>query len=160
LSGQAGKPLPPASAALQAAIPVSEDAPPPNVPGAAVPAAAAIPKDVVEATQQARRRKADLFETEEVRDKRANRQLRDIYAAKAYELAAECIHFWIFLILANGLIAAMLGKQVISDTALIAITTGVTVNVLAAFLGVIRGLFPTEKASKTESLEKSEVSKK
>jgi hypothetical protein len=75
-------------------------------------------------------------------------------------LAAECIHFWIFLILANGLIAAMLGKQVISDTALIAITTGVTVNVLAAFLGVIRGLFPTEKASKTESLEKSEVSKK
>lgn len=29
-----------------------------------------------------------------------------------------------------------------SDQVLIAVTTGVTVSVLAAFLGVIRGLFP------------------
>jgi len=54
----------------------------------------------------------------------------------------------------------MLGKQVISDTALIAITTGVTVNVLAAFLGVIRGLFPTDKAHQPDTAENSNTDKK
>lgn len=39
----------------------------------------------------------------------------------------------------------------ISDNALIAITTGVTVNVLAAFLGVIRGLFPPSESGKKKS---------
>lgn len=131
-----GKPPAPKSAAQQAATAVGEDAPPIGMPELA-------------AAPQAPRRKVDL-KSEEVLDKQANRSLRDTYAKKAYELAADCIHFWIFLILANGLITAMLGKQVISDTALIAITTGVTVNVLAAFLGVIRGLFPTDKAGKDE----------
>lgn len=34
------------------------------------------------------------------------------------------------------------GIELWSDQILIAVTTGVTVSVLAAFLGVIRGLFP------------------
>ena len=34
------------------------------------------------------------------------------------------------------------GIEMWSDQVLIAVTTGVTVSVLAAFLGVIRGLFP------------------
>ncbi len=35
-----------------------------------------------------------------------------------------------------------------SDTVMIAMTTGVTINVLACFLGVIRGLFPAERHDK------------
>jgi hypothetical protein len=54
----------------------------------------------------------------------------------------------------------VLDKQVISDTALIAITTGVTVNVLAAFLGVIRGLFPTDQSHKPETTEDTDKDKK
>ena len=159
MNEQAGKPPVPASVDVQVAAPASEDAPPPNMPAPAAEAMSQVPTPAAEGPQQAMRRKGDTFETEEVRDKRANRQLRDIYAAKAYELAADCIHFWIFLILANGLITAMLGKQVISDTALIAITTGVTVNVLAAFLGVIRGLFPIDKACKMDMADKGDDSK-
>ncbi len=40
------------------------------------------------------------------------------------------------------------GKQMLSDNILIAITTGATINVLAAFLGVIRGLFPSPPAER------------
>ncbi len=136
---------------------VGEDAPPVGVAKAPASPSEKIPE--ARAHVPGVRRKVDL-KFEEVLDKQANRGLRDTYARKAYELAADCIHFWIFLILANGLITAMLGKQVISDTALIAITTGVTVNVLAAFLGVIRGLFPAEKPGKPDHDENGETPKK
>lgn len=86
---------------------------------------------------------------EEVKDKEANRQLRDKYAARAYELACGCIGFWVILIGADATLAAALGRHVVSDNVLIAVTTGVTVNVLAAFLGVIRGLFPASSSSRT-----------
>ncbi|MGT5125632.1 hypothetical protein ACRWGX_10645, partial [Escherichia coli] len=43
--------------------------------------------------------------------------------------------------------AVQIGIQIFSDKVLIAITTAVTLNVFAAFLGVIRGLFPSGKSS-------------
>lgn len=160
MSGNEGRPPAPKSAAEQAAMAVGEDAPPPGMSEGAANAMAQAARDRVQSPPpHPPRRKGDL-KSEEVLDKQANRSLRDTYAKKAYELAADCIHFWIFLILANGLITAMLGKQVISDTALIAITTGVTVNVLAAFLGVIRGLFPTDKANQPDGAENSNTDKK
>lgn len=160
MSGAEGKPPVPKSAAEQAATAVGEDAPPPGMSDGAAGASAHAAKDRLPTTpQHPPRRRGDL-KSEEVLDKQANRNLRDTYARKAYELAADCIHFWIFLILANGLITAMLGKQVISDTALIAITTGVTVNVLAAFLGVIRGLFPTDQSHKPDATEDADKDKK
>lgn len=159
MSGNEGRPPAPKSAAEQAATAVGEDAPPPGMSEGAANAMAQAARDRVQSPPHPPRRKGDL-KSEEVLDKQANRSLRDTYAKKAYELAADCIHFWIFLILANGLITAMLGKQVISDTALIAITTGVTVNVLAAFLGVIRGLFPTDKAHQPDTAENSNTDKK
>lgn len=121
MSAPRSKPPAPNSAAAQADAAMNEDVPRPL------------------------RRKEDL-QIEEVLDKQADRGLRDVYSQKAYELAADCIHFWIFLVLANALILALLDKQVVSDTVLIAVTTGVTVNVLAAFLGVIRGLFPLQRS--------------
>lgn len=73
---------------------------------------------------------------------RANRQLRQVYAAKAYRLAAACLAMWVLLLGVQGGIKATTGIEMWSDQVLIAVTTGVTVSVLAAFLGVIRGLFP------------------
>ena len=73
---------------------------------------------------------------------RANRHLRQTYAAKAYGLAAGCLLLWALLLAIQGCIKALTGIEMWSDQVLIAVTTGVTVSVLAAFLGVIRGLFP------------------
>lgn len=135
MSTPKSKPPAPNSAAEQIAAAAGEEALRPGMADMAASEHQILPGPLL------LRRKGDL-RTEEVLDKQANRGLRDTYAKKAHELAEDCIHFWIFLILANGLIAALLGKQVISDTVVIAVTTGVTVNVLAAFLGVVRGLFP------------------
>ncbi|WP_431263759.1 hypothetical protein ACQ859_28210 [Roseateles chitinivorans] len=81
-------------------------------------------------------------DAEQIANSRANRHLRQIYAARAYGLAAGCIVLWAALLAIQGGIKATIGIEMWSDQVLIAVTTGVTVSVLAAFLGVIRGLFP------------------
>jgi hypothetical protein len=48
---------------------------------------------------------------------------------------------WAIMIGSQGIIKAITGIEMWSDKVIIAVTTGVTVSVLAAFLGVIRGLF-------------------
>lgn len=113
-----------AAVAQQAALPSNEDAPP------------------LEGRRKSSRKEELIIE--EVHNQKANRELRGKYADKAYALAAGCIQFWAVAISANGIIFGLSGKLMISDTAMIAITTGVTVNVLACFLGVIRGLFPSD----------------
>ena len=75
-------------------------------------------------------------------DLRANRQLRATYADRAHGLAAGCLVMWTMLLAAQGAIKALSGADLWSDQVIVAVTTGVTVSVLAAFLGVIRGLFP------------------
>lgn len=96
----------------------------------------------------------DVLINEEAENQKANRLLRSTYADKAHNLAAGCIQFWAVAISANAIIFAISGKLMISDTAMIAITTGVTINVLAAFLGVIRGLFPSESPTKKSGTKK------
>lgn len=85
-----------------------------------------------------------VLDQEAAADMRANRRLRDTYAGKAYGLAASCIAIWTVLLAIQGVIKAMTGVDLWSDQVIIAVTTGVTVSVLAAFLGVIRGLFPNK----------------
>lgn len=85
----------------------------------------------------------ELVQLEAVRNHRSTRSLREKYASKAYSLACGCISFWIISIGCVGIINAATQRQILSDTVMIAITTGSTINVLAAFLGVIRGLFPS-----------------
>lgn len=80
---------------------------------------------------------------ERVQDHQANRALRNKYAGKAYDLACRGLVFWGLAISATGVAYGVTGRQMLSDSVLIAITAGATINVLAAFLGVIRGLFPT-----------------
>lgn len=95
------------------------------------------------------------------RDREKTTELRGEYAEKAYKLAARSIWFWIAIV---GVEAAVqifspVGKRVLSDPVLIAITTGCTVNVLAAFLGVIRGLFPSASRAKGKKSKKGKRSK-
>lgn len=84
----------------------------------------------------------DLIRQQWVADMRHNRQLRERFADRAHRMAVACLAAWLSLLGAQGLIQALAGIALWSDQVLIAITTGVTVSVLAAFLGVIRGLFP------------------
>lgn len=74
-------------------------------------------------------------------DRKQARELRDKYAERAYRLAARALMFWACVLAFSGWQAWCEGRPMWSDTVLIAITTGVTVSVLAAFLGVVRGIF-------------------
>lgn len=85
---------------------------------------------------------SEKYIDEDVQDSQANRDMRQQYASKAYSLAWDSITFLFALVAGNAVWAAISGHQVISDKLFFALITGVTVNVLAAFLGVIRGLFP------------------
>jgi len=83
----------------------------------------------------------DEVNKETAADMRHNRGLREIYADKSYQLAFSCLWGWAGMLLAMGVVNGVRGKELWSDQVIIAVTTGVTVSVLAAFLGVIRGLF-------------------
>ncbi|ELZ5041734.1 TPA: hypothetical protein JG906_000570 [Enterobacter hormaechei subsp. steigerwaltii] len=73
--------------------------------------------------------------------------LRETYANKAYKVAKYGLYWWAVVILLSA-VGKCVGKDVISDQVLIAITTASTLNLFAAFLGVIRGLFPSGKEAK------------
>lgn len=93
---------------------------------------------------------SDVLVKQQVADMQANRQLRDQYAKRAYDLACGCISMWAIMLGTQGFIKALTGIEMWSDKVLIAVTTGVTVSVLAAFLGVIRGLFGANTANGKE----------
>jgi len=86
--------------------------------------------------------KQDVLQIETAADMAANRGLREKFAEKAYEMSTGCLCAWFVLLATSGIVNALQGREMWSDKVIIAVTTGVTVSVLAAFLGVIRGLFP------------------
>lgn len=92
---------------------------------------------------------------EEAADMRHNRDLREKYAEKAYKLATGCISMWAILLGTQGAIKALTDVEMWSDQVIIAVTTGVTVSVLAAFLGVIRGLFGNGVLNGKDSKQKN-----
>ncbi len=77
---------------------------------------------------------------------RHDMRLRAKYASRAFALAGWAVWFWIIMFAAVGIGNAASGRQILSDTALITLTTGATVNVVAVFVVVIRGLFPAKDA--------------
>lgn len=89
---------------------------------------------------------SDALYEQNVEDRKQNRSLREKYADKAYQLAFGCLWWWAVMLVASGVVNMARGEPMWSDKVLIAVTTGVTVSVLAAFLGVIRGLFPGSDA--------------
>lgn len=80
--------------------------------------------------------------------------LRETYANKAYKVAKYGLYWWGVVILLSA-VGKGVGKDIITDKVLIAITTASTLNLFAAFLGVIRGLFPSSFNSKENTTNKA-----
>lgn len=89
----------------------------------------------------------DAIMIQDVEDRKADRALRERFGEKAYKVVRKTLYGWAWLL---GIYAffKIFGIEVFPIPVMIAITTAVTLNVFAAFLGVIRGLFPAQKQSK------------
>lgn len=132
---------------------------PPSAPVVSTSAGgAAQPEQTTTITEE--KVESNLLQQEDIQDRQANRELRDKYAHRAYSLAQGSICFWMVVVSVNGLLATILPKSPISDNVIFALTTGVTVNVLAAFLGVIRGLFPVSASCNGNGANKPKQDKK
>ncbi|WP_241597676.1 hypothetical protein [Rosenbergiella epipactidis] len=94
-----------------------------------------------------------LLLNEDVEDRKADRALREKFGDKAYKVVRKTLYGWAWLLGICGFFGVF-GVRVFTDSVMIAITTAVTLNVFAAFLGVIRGLFPSGKEQKKDKTEK------
>ena len=99
--------------------------------------------------------KQEQFERE-----KADRQLRDKYSFKAFKVVKKSLWGWAILLFVYGVTKFLTrhengGFEIFSDHVLIAITTATTLNIFAAFLSLIRGLFPTIKEYKKEDKKKN-----
>lgn len=72
--------------------------------------------------------------------------LREKHAEKAVGLAQVAVGCWIFLFALTGCVNLAQGRQFLTDKALVTLTAGATVNVIAVFLVVVKGLFPPPMA--------------
>ncbi|WP_304164196.1 hypothetical protein [Lonsdalea britannica] len=86
---------------------------------------------------------------QEVEDRKADRALREKFGDKAYKVAKKTLYGWSILLFCYGL-SRIFGFTIFPDGVMISITSAVTLNVFAAFLGVIRGLFPSGKGCNTK----------
>ncbi|WP_313684151.1 hypothetical protein [Pantoea sp.] len=89
---------------------------------------------------------SELLILQQVKNHEADRELRERFGDKAYKVVRKTLYGWAILLFCYGY-AKIFGFEIFPNEVMIAITTAVTLNVFAAFLGVIRGLFPS-KASK------------
>ncbi|EOC7053225.1 hypothetical protein ACU81H_004778 [Salmonella enterica] len=89
----------------------------------------------------------DDLRYQDVEDRSANRALRQRFAEKAYKVAKYGLYWWAVVLLLSA-VGKVCKVELFSDNVLIAVTSASTLNLFAAFLGVIRGLFPNSKAEK------------
>ncbi|MFP4864170.1 hypothetical protein ACLFLC_14805 [Providencia rettgeri] len=82
---------------------------------------------------------------QEVQDRIADRALRERFGDKAYNVVRKTLYGWAVVLAATGFCKFFFDKDLFSENVLIAITSAVTLNTFAAFLGVIRGLFPSNR---------------
>lgn len=83
-----------------------------------------------------------------VEDRKAERALRKKYAGLAFRFAVGGALFWAVILVWSGWATYYSTKAPFSDNVIIAVTTATSVNLFAAFLGVIRGLFPSNGGQK------------
>ncbi|ORM64546.1 hypothetical protein HA45_09280 [Pantoea rodasii] len=126
--------VPPADAGLLAPENSQVDEPPHTAKGEVVREEKSSEKDL-------------MLLNEEVEDRKADRALREKFGDKAYKVVRKTLYGWAILLFCYGF-SRIFGFTIFPDPVIIAITSAVTLNVFAAFLGVIRGLFPTSKTSK------------
>lgn len=94
----------------------------------------------------------NLILMQEVEDRKADRELRERFGDKAYNVVRKTLYGWAVVLAATAFCKLFFDKDIFSENVLIAITSAVTLNTFAAFLGVIRGLFPSnKKGSSSES---------
>ncbi|MEN4246995.1 hypothetical protein P9A06_20600 [Serratia marcescens] len=86
--------------------------------------------------------RGDDLNAQKSADAKSYRELRETFALKAYKVAKYGLYWWATVLLLSA-VGKVLDKEIFSDQVLIAITTASTLNLFAAFLGVIRGLFPS-----------------
>ncbi len=89
----------------------------------------------------------DDLKYQDVEDRTSNRILRQRFAEKAYKVAKYGLYWWAIVLFASA-IGKLYKVEIFSDSVLIAVTSASTLNLFAAFLGVIRGLFPSSKSEK------------
>lgn len=104
-------------------------------------------EDVPPSGQGQRRTFTDALTIQDVEDRKADRALREKFGDKAYKVVRKTLYGWSILLFCYGF-SKIFGFEIFSDNVMIAITSAVTLNVFAAFLGVIRGLFPAQKPNK------------
>lgn len=108
--------------------------PPKNSPGTTRREEKAVPEEL-------------LLLNEDVEDRKADRALREKFGDKAYKVVRKTLYGWAILLFCYGF-SSIFGYKIFPDNVMIAITTAVTLNIFAAFLGIIRGLFPSSKDAK------------
>ena len=81
---------------------------------------------------------------EDLKRKKDDRRLRKKHAGIAVSLAQMVIGVWIFLVFFSATMNLIQGRQFLSDYALATVTTGATLNVFAALVVVLKGLFPSK----------------
>lgn len=96
----------------------------------------------------------NLILQEDIEDRRADRALREKFGDKAYNVVKKTLYGWAVVLIAAAFCKLFFDKEIFTDTVLVAITSAVTLNTFAAFLGVIRGLFPLNR--KSDSNQKKE----
>ncbi|MCY0803448.1 MULTISPECIES: hypothetical protein [Providencia] len=86
-----------------------------------------------------------LLERELIANHKADRALREKFGDKAYNVVKKTLYGWAVVLIATAFCKVFFNVELFTDTVLIAITSAVTLNTFAAFLGVIRGLFPSNR---------------
>lgn len=109
-------------------------------------------KETLDFDIEEKRVKVSLQQEQFEREK-ADRQLRDKYSFKAFKVVKKSLWGWAILLFVYGVTKFLTrhengGFEIFSDQVLIAITTATTLNIFAAFLSLIRGLFPSIKEDK------------
>lgn len=92
--------------------------------------------------------KTSILLQEDVEDRKADRALREKFGDKAYKVVRKTLYGWSILLFCYGF-CKLFGHEIFPDNVMIAITSAVTLNIFAAFLGVIRGLFPAQRTTKS-----------
>ncbi|MEM8239940.1 hypothetical protein Q4R49_19770 [Morganella morganii subsp. sibonii] len=96
----------------------------------------------------------NLILMQEVEDRKADRELRERFGDKAYNVVRKTLYGWAVVLAATAFCKFFFDKDIFSENVLIAITSAVTLNTFAAFLGVIRGLFPSNRKGSYSESEK------
>ncbi|WP_363800044.1 hypothetical protein ABU614_08535 [Lysobacter firmicutimachus] len=93
---------------------------------------------------------------EKIKSQAETREMRKEYALKALGLAQAAVGFWMMMFAMAATVNVIQNRPWLSDQALITLTAGCTVNVIAVFLVVVKGLFPSKNGDEGT---KSEVPK-